>query len=206
MTNIAELLKDAPKGMKLYSPLLGEVEFAEVMGTDYVPIRVMCGTIGERFDEFGRYKGNEYPNAECLLFPSKDCRTWEGWKVPIKPMFKVGDEIKTGNTIETIAEVGHATRSYYCESGRTIYFKNQDLWHLVPKPHYDIANFKPFDKVLVRDSDIDFWDVDLFARYLDEFQCFRGSWEQCIPFEGNEHLHWTTNMCDEQYINWQNYD
>lgn len=88
MTNIAELLKNAPKGMKLYSPLLGEVEFAEVMDTDYVPIRVMCGTIGERFDEFGRYKGNEYPNAECLLFPSKDCRTWEGWKAS-KPHYDI---------------------------------------------------------------------------------------------------------------------
>ena len=88
MINIAKLLKDAPKGMKLYSPLLGEVEFAEVMDTDYVPIRVMCGIIGERFDKFGRYKGNEYPNAECLLFPSKDCRTWEGWNAP-KPHYDI---------------------------------------------------------------------------------------------------------------------
>lgn len=91
MINIAKLLKDAPKGMKLYSPLLGEVEFAEVMDTDYVPIRVMCGIIGERFDKFGRYKGNEYPDAECLLFPSKEVRTWEGWKLPVEPKFKVGN-------------------------------------------------------------------------------------------------------------------
>ena len=55
MINIAELLKDAPTGMKLYSPLFGEVEFAEVMDTDYVPIRVMKRGYGLRFDEYGRY-------------------------------------------------------------------------------------------------------------------------------------------------------
>ena len=96
MINIAKLLKDAPRGMKLYSPLLGEVEFAEVMDTDYVPIRVMCGIIGERFDKYGRYKGNEYPDAECLLFPSKEVRTWEGWKLPAQHKFKVGDWIVRG--------------------------------------------------------------------------------------------------------------
>jgi len=97
MINIAKLLKDAPKGMKLYSPLLGEVEFAEVMDTDYLPIRVMKRGYGLRFDEYGRYMGNEYPDSECLLFPSKDCRTWEGWKPPVKPKFKVADWIVRNN-------------------------------------------------------------------------------------------------------------
>jgi hypothetical protein len=90
MINIAELLKYAPKGMKLYSPLFGEVEFAEVMDTDSVPIRVMKRGNGLRFDEYGRYMGNQYPDSECLLFPSKDCRTWEGWK-PSKPHYDIGN-------------------------------------------------------------------------------------------------------------------
>lgn len=34
MINIAELLKDAPKGMKLYSPLFGEVEYCYIGGTN----------------------------------------------------------------------------------------------------------------------------------------------------------------------------
>ena len=93
MINIAKLLKDAPKGMKLYSPLLGEVEFAEVMDTGYMPIRVMKRGYGLRFDKYGRYMGNEYPDAECVLFPSKEVRTWEGWKLPAQPKFKVGDWI-----------------------------------------------------------------------------------------------------------------
>lgn len=32
MKNIAEILKDAPKGLKLYSPVFGEVEFLEIPG------------------------------------------------------------------------------------------------------------------------------------------------------------------------------
>lgn len=52
MINIAELLKDARKGMTLYSLVHGEVEFAEVMDTDYVPIRVMKRGYGLRFDEW----------------------------------------------------------------------------------------------------------------------------------------------------------
>ena len=122
----------------------------------------------------------------------------------IEPKFKVGDDIKTGNTIETIAEVGHATRSYYCESGRTISFENQDLWHLAPKPHYDIVNFKPFDKVLVRDSNGLKWTADLFSYIDDGFVCTGGiPCRQCIPFnENTKHLLGTTDMCDEQYINW----
>ena len=156
MTTIAELLKDCPKGTKLYSPLFGEVEFAEVMDTDYVPIRVMKRGYGLRFDEYGRYMGNEYPDSECLLFPSKDCRTWEEWKVP--------------------------------------------------NPHYDIANFKPFDKVLVRDGDDGKWMATFYSHYMD-YPCQFATigtdiYEQCIPFEGNETLLGTTDMCNEQYINW----
>ena len=56
--------------------------------------------------------------------------------------------------------------------------------------------FKPFDKVLVRDGDSDIWDCNIFNRidedgeyYCIDYEC----WEQCIPYEGNEHLLGTTN-------------
>lgn len=173
------------------------------------------------FCEFGseahtpdsRLNGKIYPATKeqrDLLFAKmrEAGYTWDEKKKElckiIEPQFKVGDDIKTGNTIETIAEVDHDTRSYYCESGRTIYFANQDLWHLVPKPHYDIANFKPFDKVLVRQNDSCTWGVSFFGRCSGGmFMCCSNVWyEQCIPFEGNEHLLGTTDMPDERYINW----
>jgi hypothetical protein len=77
----------------------------------------------------------------------------------------------------------------------------------LPKPHYNVANFKPFDKVLVRDSDGEKWRCNWFSHYSGEggvyrFVTTKCGYAQCIPFEGNEHLLGTTDMCDEQYINW----
>lgn len=78
-------------------------------------------------------------------------------------------------------------------------------------PHYDIKNFKPFDKVLVRCADDEEWAIEMFSKYYDSeptihgrtyrFMCIADSYSQCIPFEGNEHLLGTTDPCDEQYIN-----
>jgi hypothetical protein len=129
-------------------------------------------------------------------------------ELPVEPKFKVGDEIKTGNTIETIAEVDHAARRYYCESGRTISFVNQDLWKLDTKPHYDIANFHVGMPVLVRPDNDCKWDYSIFSRNVDNeywhFAVCNGvSFTQCIPFnEDTKHLLGTTDMCDDRFINW----
>lgn len=66
------------------------------------------------------------------------------------------------------------------------------------KPKYD---FKPFDKVLVRDEDDKEWHISLFAReivddsdgLLYRYECSNGTlWDYCIHFEGNECLLGTT--------------
>lgn len=56
--------------------------------------------------------------------------------------------------------------------------------------------FKPFDKVLVRDTEDDDWHVSLFVREIadaqykeERYECLNGTgWIYCIPYEGNEHL------------------
>ena len=55
--------------------------------------------------------------------------------------------------------------------------------------------FKPFDRVLTRDGDYDTWACDLFSHKDDEhpYVCVGAYWEQCIPYEGNEHLIGTTD-------------
>lgn len=88
MINIAKILKDAPKGMKLYSPLFGEVEFIE--GESMITVKDINGVIHMFFTD-GKF--SNLTDAECLLFPSKEVRTWEGWQAPVKPKFKVGDWI-----------------------------------------------------------------------------------------------------------------
>ena len=72
--NIAEILKDAPKGTGLYSPLFGEVRLESVSDA---MIEVRVGESTPAFYKDGRYyKG--HPDSECLLFPSKDKRNWDG--------------------------------------------------------------------------------------------------------------------------------
>lgn len=99
---------------------------------------------------------------------------------------------------------------------RTLFFKKmQEVgyeWDADKKelkkiqPHYDISNFKPFDKVLTRDSDNGRWSCRWFSRYdKNQFLSFittNSVYSQCIPFEGNEHLLGTTDMPSEEYINW----
>lgn len=56
------------------------------------------------------------------------------------------------------------------------------------------TELKPFDKVLVRNNDDDEWVCDIFS-HIDElafYYCVGTRWEQCIPYEGNEHLLGTT--------------
>lgn len=71
--NIAEILKDAPEGTKLYSPLFGEVELQSVSD---LMIEVKVGVSTSTFYRDGRYY-KSYPNSECLLFPSKNKRNWD---------------------------------------------------------------------------------------------------------------------------------
>lgn len=57
--------------------------------------------------------------------------------------------------------------------------------------------FKPFDKVLVRDGNVYEWQPELFYKINEEGKyCTLGNveWSQCIPYEGNEHLMDTANM------------
>lgn len=52
---------------------------------------------------------------------------------------------------------------------------------------------KPFDRVLVRDSDDNDWCADLFSHYDVNvsdypFRTLSACYKYCIPYEGNEHL------------------
>lgn len=58
--------------------------------------------------------------------------------------------------------------------------------------------FKPFDKVLVRDNDTDSWKADIYLGYDGEckvyhYKCARANYAVCIPYEGNEYLLDTTD-------------
>ena len=81
MINIAEILKDCPKGTKLYSPICGNCKLLKIyngLGLDVI------NDVDEVFNF--SYDGRYNLNGECLLFPSKDNRDWNTFRP-----FKDGD-------------------------------------------------------------------------------------------------------------------
>ena len=84
--NLVEILKDCPKGTKLYSTIYGEVELIGI--SIYNPIygiefraeggeRCTVTSDGKHYDDF---------NGECTLFPSREQRDWSKFKAN-KPKF-----------------------------------------------------------------------------------------------------------------------
>lgn len=62
--------------------------------------------------------------------------------------------------------------------------------------------FKPFEKVLTRDSKDSLWHIDLYERALKDdneynYRCMAADWVYCIPYEGNETLLGTTKDLEE---------
>lgn len=123
----------------------------------------------------------------------------------IVPKFKVEDKIqnkkrkKERRTIKLCENDG-----YWTTEDSWIRINEQDDWELVPNK-FDISTLKPFEsKVLVRDSSDCIWKPAIFGFSHRIGCCAVGgaSWNQVIPYEGNEHLLKTNNDCDEYYKNW----
>ena len=150
MTNIADLLRNAKKGTMLWSPLFGPVEFMQLGKNDQIWIKV---DNSEPFDKYGRYFGSRFTEAECLLFPSKDCRTWEGWKAHVEPKFKVGDWITDGNITIQIEDVRNNCYTY---SNGVLYStrtadKVYHLWSIADAQDGDVLYFNDNTIVVFKD-------------------------------------------------------
>ena len=125
MKTVADYLKNAPKGTKLYSPIFGECEFDHVSPCDSIHVCYKDTQI--EFNEYGQFSFGD-SEGECLLFPSKEVRDWSNYQLP--------------------------------------------------------HDFKPFDKVVVRDDGL--WHINFFERYLpgeeSPYECLHGIWKHCLPF------------------------
>ena len=80
--------------------------------------------------------------------------------------------------------------------------KEGKRWDAEKKQVVDLKEhqFKPFEKVLVRDSYDDMWRASFFSHIKEDdgryvTTCF--TWKFCIPYEGNEHLLGITNNVEE---------
>lgn len=74
--NIAEILKDKPVGLKLYSPTFGCIRFNGVYKD-----KVYFYSEDTNAHSVNQY-GKMYDGGECIIFPSKDMRDWSKfyWK------------------------------------------------------------------------------------------------------------------------------
>ena len=78
--NLIEILKDAPKGTKLYSPICGECKLVEI--ALYIKCEALEDGCCWKFRSDGSFA--IYKDAECLLFPSKENRDWSSFKMTKK--------------------------------------------------------------------------------------------------------------------------
>lgn len=225
--NIAEILRDMPKGTKLYSPLFGKCELVGIDNSKY-PIAIKTqrtdGTASKGFMKDGRYFDG-YEEAECSLFPSARMRNWNKF-------FKRGDVVVNEYSGLITVFDGWANDDYTKFNTTIDYYKISDSWGkediyctgiyrkatdeerakfiAAAEKHYGSrynpetlqvepvkvvkpkCSFKPFDKVLVRCGN-GIWGATFFSRRDNKsawayvgVDC--NSREQCIPYEGNEHL------------------
>ena len=129
----------------------------------------------------------------------------------IKPKFKVGDRIKKNKDyISGIVTNISDDDTYKVEyQGRGVSYVSvayQDEWELVSNK-FDINTLVPFEsRVLVRSTNDDIWRPAMYG-FTDSDRYFVVGgiyWNQCIPYEGNEHLLGKTDNCDNFYKIWEN--
>ena len=125
--NIAEILKDKPRGTKLYSIVHGECTFKAI--TDEIFKINFCNS------KFGLTQagectlikfGNMYDGGECIIFPSKEMRDWS------KFSWKKGDVlISSDGSIEVIFDKWYddTYTSFYCKHYLNSEDKNKIVYY-----------------------------------------------------------------------------
>ena len=225
MTNLVSILKHCPEGTKLYSPIYGEVVLDSVQSKSiYTLAKTNNGaTLVVEFTCLGRLSG-EFSNSECVLFPSKDQRDWDKFRIPTKkgdvimfngqvPCLVTGDYsqdkkkwvcglLEDGDFCTNIIYPSEWCPCFYTFATKEVKDK---LFEAMDKAGYTWdgetlkkkePQFKPFEKVLVRDSELEEWRCTFYSHFnskgIYHHYTVSGVYAVCIPFEGNEHLVGTT--------------
>nr|DAG54153.1 MAG TPA: hypothetical protein [Caudoviricetes sp.] len=228
--NIAEILQHCPKGMALYSPLFGEVKLKEASPQSGIIVE-KTDEDGVKYSYTFSTKGVflSVRGAECLLFPSDSQRDWTSFRLPVKNgniMMTIDDSRafivkgEKGGRISVYCGIDIAdclrisdklldwTAKPYIpasDEAKEVLFNRLSekgyKWNPDKLCLEKICQFKPFDKVLVRDNENMKWNCSLFSFYKDDclfpFSCIDTYHNYCIPYEGNEHLLGTTNSPEQ---------
>lgn len=214
--DLTKILKNCPKGWKLWSPIFGKIEFYSIVEKAHYPIMLSCKKGIIWFSKEGLFD-IENEGAECVLFPSKGQRDWSKFTAPwynkelIKPKFKVGDRIRHKETNkDDVYEISKVYDDSYGIVGFNwgIYMKYQDQYELVPNK-FDPKTLKPFDRVLVRHECYHRWRCEFYSYIRDDngdypYIAIGGAYKRCIPYnEETKHLIGTTDEAPEYYRYWE---
>ena len=109
--DLTKILKDCPRGWKLYSIIYGEVQFRYIGHGDY-PIEVeLTDSSHEGFTEDGRIYSRY--DGECVLLPSKNQRDWSKFTAP---WYKKGKfDHKTLKQFDRVIVRNFKTTKWRCE-------------------------------------------------------------------------------------------
>lgn len=169
--------------------------------------------------------------GECLLYPSKEHKTWDKWQ---EVLFKKGDIITIEDNPQNSYKVldvdgaallrkdamgrqtGDMVTIYKCRYATlrektTFYAQQEDFLTTVITLNQDwkFSDFKPFMQVLVRDSYMSNWHADCFSHYNptgkeSKFICVGDSYHQCVPYnDETKHLIGTNQDAPTKYITWK---
>ena len=114
------------------------------------------------------------------------------------------------NTIDTFTKDGRINSEY---KGECMLFpsKEQRDWtkFRIKKPKFDPNTLQPFDKVLVKYVEDDYWSCDLCSNITKDgeihiYLCVSGVYEYCIPYnDDTKHLLGTKEEAPEFYRYWE---
>ena len=81
--DLVTILKDCPRGTKLYSTIYGDVTFYKISDDEDYPIAFEVDNLRDNgVTTEGKFL--KHFKGECTLFPSRDQRDWSMFKAPIE--------------------------------------------------------------------------------------------------------------------------
>ena len=200
--DLTKILKDCPKGTKLYSTIHGEVTLITSNDTsEHYPIAVRLNSKkGESFTSEGKLL-NKF-DGECILFPSKTQRDWSKFTAPwhnkpIEHKFQVGQYITDGYVSGQIIEDDcycYKILDFMGGTNTIIPFTLQDNYHL-----WTIKDAKDGDVLALswlEDKNL-FEKIIIFKKYHNEG--VKGLYSMpCVEGYGNTFMNGKMLFTDEK--------
>lgn len=132
--NLCQILKDCPKGTKLWSPVWGDVVLKEIKDGDSSPIK-LASVYADLIAFHPNGKIYDLKEAECVLFPSKDQRDWSKF-TPVKRFnpeeFQPFDKIlvRDGNGLVWVPSLFDRILKEPTDEGSVVELIGEKIWEM----------------------------------------------------------------------------